>query len=129
GLALLYLQVVGAKSVLATVPFAAMFGVSFGCLVPMRGTVGSIMFGTRAIGKVLGILQGAPIAAGVLGPLVMGIIFDLHGTYSAAIWGLVVISALMVPLSLAMASPAELEKRMAEPENSSRSNPSALPLR
>jgi len=35
---------------------------------------------------------------------------------------------LMVPLSLAMASPAELAKRIAEPENSSRSNPSALPL-
>ena len=112
GLALLYLQVVGAKSVLATVPFAAMFGISFGCLVPMRGTVGSIMFGTRAIGKVLGLLQGGPIAAGVVGPMVMGMIFDLHGNYSAAIWGLIVISAVMVPLSLAMASPAELTKRI-----------------
>ena len=112
GLALLYLQVVGAKSVLATVPFAAMFGISFGCLVPMRGTVGSIMFGTRAIGKVLGLLQGGPIAAGVVGPMVMGMIFDLHGNYSAAIWGLIVVSAAMVPLSLAMASPAELTKRI-----------------
>jgi cyanate permease len=71
------------------------------------------MFGTRAIGKILGILQGAPIAAGVLGPLVMGIIFDLHGNYSVAIWGLVIISVLMVPLSLAMASPAELANRLA----------------
>jgi sugar phosphate permease len=112
GLALLYLQVVGAKSVLATVPFAAMFGVSFGCLVPMRGTVGSIMFGTRAIGKVLGLLQGGPIAAGVVGPMVMGMIFDLHGNYSAAIWGLIVISAFMIPLSLAMASPTALATRI-----------------
>jgi hypothetical protein len=39
-------------------------------------------------------------------------IFDLHGNYSAAIWGLIVISALMVPLSLAMASPAALAKRI-----------------
>ena len=91
-----------------------MFGVSFGCLVPMRGTVGSIMFGTRAIGGVLGLLQGAPIAAGVVGPLVMGIIFDLNGNYSVAIWGLIVTSALMVPLSLAMASPAELAKRIGQ---------------
>ena len=112
GLGLLYLQVLGAKSVLETLPFALMFGVSFGCLVPMRGTVGSIMFGTRAIGKVLGLLQGGPIAAGVVGPMVMGMIFDLHGNYSAAIWGLIVISAAMVPLSLAMASPAELTKRI-----------------
>jgi nitrate/nitrite transporter NarK len=112
GFALLYLQLVDVNSVAATLPFAVMFGVSFGCLVPMRGAVGSIMFGTRAIGRVIGILQGAPIAAGVIGPMVMGIIFDLDGSYSVAIWGLIVISALMVPLSLAMASPAELAKRI-----------------
>jgi nitrate/nitrite transporter NarK len=112
GLALLYLQVTGVKTVWGTLPFALTFGVSFGCLVPMRGAVGSIMFGTRAIGKILGLLQGGPIAAGVIGPMVMGMIFDLHGNYSAAIWGLIAISALMVPLSLAMASPAELAKRI-----------------
>lgn len=114
GIGLLYLQVVAVKTVWATLPFAVMFGVSFGCLVPMRGAVGSIMFGTRAIGGVLGILQGGPIAAGVIGPLVMGLIFDLNGNYSVAIWGLIVISALMVPLSLAMASPAALAKRIGQ---------------
>jgi MFS family permease len=112
GLSLLYLQVAEVKTVAATLPFALLFGVSFGCLVPMRGAVGSIMFGTRTIGGVLGLLQGGSIAAGVVGPLVMGIIFDLHGNYSAAIWGLVVVSAFMVPVSLAMASPAELAKRI-----------------
>ena len=112
GLALLYLQVAGVKSVAGTLPFALTFGVSFGCLVPMRGTVGSIMFGTRAIGGVLGLLQGGSIAAAVIGPLVMGMIFDLYGSYSAAIWGLIVVSALVMPLSLAMASPAELAKRI-----------------
>jgi MFS family permease len=117
GLGLLYLQVLGAKSVLDTFPFALLFGISFGCLVPMRGTVGSIMFGTRAIGKVLGLLQGGPIAAGVVGPMVMGMIFDLHGNYSAAIWALVVISAFMIPLSLAMASPAELARRIEQQTN------------
>ena len=112
GIGLLYLQVVVVRTVWATLPFALMFGVSFGCLVPMRGAVGSIMFGTRAIGKVLGLLQGGPIAAGVIGPFAMGMIFDLHGNYSMGIWGLIVISSLMVPLSLAMASPAELAKRI-----------------
>jgi cyanate permease len=111
-LSLLYLQLTEVRTVLATLPFALGFGASFGCLVPMRGTVGSIMFGTRAIGKILGLLQGGPIAAGVGGPLVMGLIFDLNGNYSAAIWGLIFVSALMVPLSLAMASPAELARRM-----------------
>jgi len=114
GFALLYLQVVAVKTVWATLPFVLTFGVSFGCLVPMRGAVGSIMFGTRAIGGVLGLLQGGSIAAGVIGPLVMGIIFDLNGNYSVAIWGLIVISALMIPMSLAMASPAELANRIGQ---------------
>jgi len=112
GFSLLYLEVVTVKSFWATVPFSLMFGISLGCLVPMRGAVGAIMFGTRAIGGVLGLLQGGSIAAGVLGPLVMGVIFDLNGNYSAAIWGLAAIGALMVPLSLAMASPAELANRI-----------------
>jgi MFS family permease len=114
GIGLLYLQMVPVKTVWGAFPFALMFGVSFGCLVPMRGAVGSIMFGTRAIGRVIGILQGGPIAAGVIGPLVMGLIFDLNGNYSTAIWGLIVISALMVPMSLAMGSPAELARRIEE---------------
>jgi nitrate/nitrite transporter NarK len=120
GFSLLYLQVVDVNTVSGTLPFALLFGVSFGCLVPMRGAVGSIMFGTRAIGGILGILQGAPVAAGVIGPLVMGIIFDLDGNYSVAIWGLIVISALMVPLSLAMASPADLAKRIGQRQTSER---------
>ena len=114
GFALMYLQVVPVQTVWGTLPFALMFGVSFGCLVPMRGAVGSIMFGTRTIGGVLGLLQGGPIAAGVIGPFVMGIIFDLNGNYSVGIWGLVVISILMMPLSLAMASPAELARRIGQ---------------
>jgi len=120
GFALLYLQVVAVKTVWATLPFVLTFGVSFGCLVPMRGAVGSIMFGTRAIGGVLGLLQGGSIAAGVIGPLVMGIIFDLNGNYSVAIWGLIVISALMIPMSLAMASPAELANRIGQQRISDR---------
>jgi cyanate permease len=42
----------------------------------------------------------------------MGLIFDLNGNYSTAIWGLIVISALMIPLSLAMGAPADLAKRI-----------------
>jgi len=121
GLGLLYLQVVPVKTVWATLPFAVMFGVSFGCLVPMRGTVGSIMFGTRTIGGILGLLQGGPIAAGVIGPFVMGLIFDLNGNYSTAIWGLIVISALMIPMSLAMGSPADLATRIRAADSDRRS--------
>lgn len=42
----------------------------------------------------------------------MGLIFDLNGNYSTAIWGLILVGALMVPLSLAMSSPADLANRI-----------------
>jgi hypothetical protein len=52
----------------------------------------------------------------------MGIIFDLNGSYSVAVWGLIVTSALMVPLSLAMASPAELAERLGQRRTSDASS-------
>src|SRR5207244_7787095 len=48
GFLLLYLQLVSVKTVWATLPFGLTFGVSFGCLVAMPGSVGSTMFGTPA---------------------------------------------------------------------------------
>ncbi|HWP57876.1 MAG TPA: MFS transporter [Candidatus Acidoferrales bacterium] len=112
GFALAYLQLVSPDTIWSTLPFALLFGVSFGCLVPMRGAVAGTMFGTLAIGKVLGLLQGGPVAAGVIGPLAMGLIFDLNGSYSVGLWVLIAISALMVPLPLVMASPAALAGRI-----------------
>src|SRR5262249_56234389 len=99
GLSLLYLQMVGAKTVLATLPFVLTFGVSFGCLVPMRGAVGSIMFGTRAIGRVVGLLQGAPIAAGVGGPLFLGGVFVLNVDHFTPISAPTATTPLSSPLS------------------------------
>jgi len=52
----------------------------------------------------------------------MGMIFDLNGNYSAAIWGLIVISAVMMPLSLAMAPPGELAKRIGQQRISDKSS-------
>ena len=71
------------------------------------------MFGMRSIRSVIGLPQGGAVAAGVVGPLLMGVAFDLNGDYSVAIWALIAVSALMVPLALAMASPARLAQRTA----------------
>src|SRR5258708_21095291 len=111
-LSLLYLQMVEVKTVWATLPFALGFGVGFGCLVPMRGAVGSIMFGTRAIGKILGLLQGGPIAAGVVRPPFMGFIFSPPGDHSPPPSGLIATTAPLVPLSPALAPPPPLAQTL-----------------
>ena len=113
GSGFVYLQLVDVSSVWGTVPFAALFGIGFGSIIPLRGALGSMMFGTKSIGAVVGLLQGGAVAAGVVGPLFLGVAFDLQGDYSMAMWGLVAVSAAMIPLALAMAPRSALNDRFA----------------
>ena len=109
---MLYLQVVDVTSVWLSMPFVALFGVGFGSVIPMRGTLGSMMFGTRALGSIVGILQGGSVAAGVAGPLALGLIFDATGDYGIGVWALAGVGALMAPMAFAMASPRRLDARI-----------------
>ena len=81
-----YLQVGKPDNLVETLPFDVLFGVAFGTTIPMRGTLGSMMFGTRSLGAVIGLLQGTGVAAGVVGPILMGVLFDLRGNYSLGLW-------------------------------------------
>ncbi|MEX2599061.1 MAG: MFS transporter [Dehalococcoidia bacterium] len=117
GLSLVYLQLTDIQGLWMALPFAVLFGISFGATVPMRGALGSLMFGTRSLGSVIGLMQGGSVAAGMLGPISLGVIFDLNGNYSAGLWGLIAVSVLMVPVALALASPGALAKRTATMTN------------
>ena len=113
GIALVYLQLFPPSSTIGSLPFIILFGIGFGSMIPIRGTLGSMMFGLRAIGPVIGLLQGGAVAAGVVGPIFMGIMFDIQGNYHNAIWALIVVSFLMAPLALVMSSPKYLRDRKA----------------
>lgn len=112
GLSFVYLQLAGVDSVYGTLPFVVLFGVALGTIIPLRGALGAVLFGTRSIGSVVGLLQGGAVAAGVVGPLFMGIVFDVSGSYRFAIWTLAITSGLMLPLALIMPSPARLAQRL-----------------
>ncbi len=109
---MLYLQFVTATTILLAMPFVALFGIGFGSVIPTRGTLGSMMFGNRSLGSIVGMLQGGSVAAGVLGPIFMAWVFDVTGDYRASIWVLAFIGALMIPTALAMASPRRLSARI-----------------
>ena len=114
GLSIVYLQLAEPTSVVGALPFIAMFGVGFGSMIPIRGTLGSMMFGLRSLGPVIGLLQGGAVAAGVVGPIYLGVMFDVNGSYREAMWGLVVISFVMAPMAFLMASPRYLRERKAQ---------------
>jgi cyanate permease len=107
-----YLQLVTITSVSMTLPFILLFGIGFGSVIPMRGTLGSMMFGTKSLGSIVGLLQGGSVAAGVVGPIFMGIIFDINGNYDIAIWAMILVSALMVPMAFVMSSVRILDARI-----------------
>ena len=109
---MLYLQFVTANTIVLAMPFVALFGIGFGSVIPTRGTLGSMMFGARSLGSIVGILQGGSVAAGVVGPIFMAWVFDTTGDYRAAIWALALIGALMIPMALAMGTPRRLSARV-----------------
>ncbi|MEK9660105.1 MAG: MFS transporter, partial [Chloroflexota bacterium] len=114
GGAFLYVQLAPVHAIHQALPFVVLFGVGFGSMIPLRGALGGQLFGTRAIGSVVGLLQGGAVAAGVIGPIFMGIVFDLRGDYTLAIWVLVAVSAVMAPVAFIMRSPAALARQRAE---------------
>jgi len=59
-------------------------------------------------------MQGGAVAAGVFGPIYLGVMFDVNGTYREAMWGLVVISFVMAPMAFLMSSPKYLRERRAQ---------------
>jgi sugar phosphate permease len=114
GFSILYLQLADPTTVIGAMPFIVMFGIGFGSMIPIRGTLGSMMFGLRSLGPTIGLLQGGAVAAGVVGPIYLGVMFDINGSYREAMWGLVVISFAMAPMAFLMSAPKYLRERKAQ---------------
>ena len=92
-----YVLLVDVQTGWVALPFILGFGISFGSSIPMRALLGAMMFGNRALGSVVGVINGATMAAGLIGPLMLGIIFDWRGSYTLGIW-------IMVGLCMALAA-------------------------
>ena len=103
-----YLALAPITSLVMALPFTVAFGVAFGSAIPLRPLVGSLLFGTRSLGTLVGMLQAGVIAEGAVGPLIMGYIFDRTGTYDLSLWILSVLPWLPIPLLLLMKSRSKL---------------------
>ena len=84
--AMVYLASAPVNSLAEAVPFSLAFGISLGCTVPMRAVVANLLFGNRHLGSILGILSTFFLVGGVLGPLMLGYIYDSTGSYQRGVW-------------------------------------------
>lgn len=70
--------------------FAVLWGIGFGGRTPMLHAMRGEYFGTRAFGTILG-LSGLPMAVGMTAaPYLVGLAFDIQGTYR---WAFLVVAA------------------------------------
>ena len=72
--------------------FAAIMGISFGGSLPARPILIGRLFGMRSFGSLQGLIMGSSIAAGMVGPVLLGYVFDVHGTYKPAFVGLALLT-------------------------------------
>jgi MFS family permease len=94
-----YLATAGVTTLWGAVPFTVFFGIPFGAMVSIRPVLLAQLFGTRSLGSLSGMLQATALASGVVGPVLMGWIFDVRGDYSLAINIFIFTTALSLPLA------------------------------
>ena len=88
-------------------PFALFWGIAFGGMIPARGYIISAYFGTGSFGAIQGLTQTVSVFGGMLGPVLMGLVFDMTGSYVIGIYIILAAAALAIPLLL-LARPPEL---------------------
>ena len=66
-------------------------------------------FGRRHLGKILGAGTTIMVGASSFGPFVLGLTFDLSGSYAPAVWSFAVLAGLITPLGL-LGTPPSLRR-------------------
>jgi MFS family permease len=105
---LLWLQM--ASSVWMFYLFAVVFGFIFGGLMIQFPLIASERFGLSSHGTIFGIISFAGMATGALGPVSIGRIFDITGSYYSGFYLLAAISAAGVLLAL-LSRPLKMRSR------------------
>jgi MFS family permease len=92
-----YMLVMG-PTLLDMALFAFCYGAGFGSFIPLRPLMVRAIFGSRAFSSINGLIQGLSILPGVVGPVVMGALFDSLGTYAPALVVFAVLDVLVLPV-------------------------------
>ena len=96
-----------------TLPFFALgFGVGFGSSIPLRLSMLADCFGRRNYASVVGITSTVSAGFGAVGPVAVGLSFDLADTYRPGflVLGLFLIAA--IPMTLALERPGRVAAKL-----------------
>jgi MFS family permease len=91
--------------------YAAFFGAGFGASIPVRMAMIGDYFGRQTYGSMLGLMSTANAAIGAFGPVFVGIMFDVTGSYRTPFLLLIVVLLASGPMMLTLEKPARVKAR------------------
>ncbi len=93
-LGLSYLVWFGAGGWPAMAMFSLWMGLSYGGIVSLMPALCMDLFGARAVSAIIGTLYTGAAFGNLLGPWLAGAVFDVRNSYTAVIWGCLILSLL-----------------------------------
>ena len=88
-----------------TVPFALLYGTAFGGMMPVRSMLISTYFGTQNFGAIHGLTQSVTVIAGMIGPVMLGLIFDITESYVVGFYILTIPAMIAIPAAFLAKQP------------------------
>jgi len=106
------LVLMNASSAASIYLFAALFGIGFGGTIPLNPAIRGEYFGRAAFGKIQGFMAPIMMMGSVIGPPLVGYLFDITGTYKV---GFLIIALLqfLAAVTIFFARPARVPERPA----------------
>lgn len=103
GLAGINATVLGINLGLWPLPFfVVFFGLGFGTSIPLRFSILADYFGTRSFGSILGLTSSVNAIFGAAGPLLVGLIHDIEGSYRLGFTVLTVLVLVTIPMTFGL---------------------------
>ncbi|MFC1974307.1 MFS transporter [Chloroflexota bacterium] len=96
-----------ARNSLGLIPLLITMGPAWGGLGVLMFTIQRDYFGRSSFGSIRGLQVVGIVAAGIIVPPIVGLVFDVRGSYHLAWLGLSAISAIAVPLALKIKRPVK----------------------
>ena len=91
--------------------YAVFFGAGFGGGIPVRMAMIGDYFGRRTYGSMLGIMSTVNAILGAAGPIFVGVMFDVTGTYRTPFLLLIIMLLASGPMMLTLEKPSRVQAR------------------
>ena len=103
GLAGINATIIGVNLGLWPLPlFVVFFGLGFGSSIPLRLSILGDYFGRKSYGSIVGLTSSVNAIFGAAGPVLVGFIHDINGSYRLGFTTLAVMLIISIPLALGL---------------------------